>query len=76
MCPLSCNIELFIEIIKVLSTLGRYTEAQQVITEVQSLCQTQYEEFFVLAIRSQLAVEQGDFGRAGKLVNSIHLCLP
>ncbi len=75
MCPLSCNLDIFIEMIKVLSALGRYTEAQEVIAEVQPLCQSQSEEFFIQTVSSQLAVEQGDFNRAGKLTNSIlYIC--
>ncbi len=66
MNPLVCNSDIFLEIINVLSALGRYTEAQEILSETQPLCQSESEEFFILSICSQLAVQKGDLGRAGE----------
>ncbi len=75
MHPLNCNSDIFLEIIKVLSALGRYTEAQEVLSEAQPLCQSESEEFFLLTICCQLALQQGDLDRAGELASSVlYIC--
>ncbi len=66
MNPFFCNLDIFVEIITVLSALRRCTDAQELISEVQPLCQSQSEEFFLLTVSSHLAVQQEDYDRAGE----------